>query len=150
MPLGSGYTVEGQVTGKEEFGGIQIIVYEAKKIEIEQIKPRINRSKNQIKQSKISLNQSYKPMSVPNYLKTSLSIPQQQLQQQQLQQPQRLQNIKRPSKQQMLKLTQNSVSSVNSVSSLNSSLYDHKGRKVYLKTDKYVTKKKKWKNLNLK
>ena len=30
MPLGIGYTVEGQVTGKEEFGGIQIIVYEPK------------------------------------------------------------------------------------------------------------------------
>lgn len=28
MPLGMGYTVEGQITGKEEFGGIQIIVYE--------------------------------------------------------------------------------------------------------------------------
>jgi hypothetical protein len=30
MPLGSGYTVEAQVTGKEERGGIQIVVYEAK------------------------------------------------------------------------------------------------------------------------
>jgi hypothetical protein len=30
MPLGMGYTVEGQVTGKEELGGIQIIVYESK------------------------------------------------------------------------------------------------------------------------
>jgi hypothetical protein len=30
MPLGMGYTVEAQVTGKEEFGGIQIIVYEPK------------------------------------------------------------------------------------------------------------------------
>ena len=30
MPLGMGYTVEGQLTGKEEFGGIQIIVYEPK------------------------------------------------------------------------------------------------------------------------
>ncbi|MEL6929049.1 MAG: hypothetical protein AAFO95_10470 [Cyanobacteria bacterium J06600_6] len=30
MPLGLGYTVEGQITGKEEFGGIQIIVYEPK------------------------------------------------------------------------------------------------------------------------
>ncbi len=28
MPLGMGYTVEGQVTGKEEHGGLQIIVYE--------------------------------------------------------------------------------------------------------------------------
>ncbi|MEM8719637.1 MAG: hypothetical protein AAGE84_10050 [Cyanobacteria bacterium P01_G01_bin.39] len=30
MPLGMGYTVEGQITGKEEFGGIQIIVCEPK------------------------------------------------------------------------------------------------------------------------
>ncbi|NDJ76646.1 MAG: hypothetical protein GYB65_10340 [Chloroflexi bacterium] len=30
MPLGMGYTVEGQVTGEERFGGIQIIVYEPK------------------------------------------------------------------------------------------------------------------------
>lgn len=30
MPLGMGYTIEGQITGKEEFGGIQIIVYEPK------------------------------------------------------------------------------------------------------------------------
>lgn len=30
MPLGMGYTVEGQLTGKEEFGGIQILVYEPK------------------------------------------------------------------------------------------------------------------------
>ncbi len=30
MPLGMGYTVEGQVTGKEEFGGLQILVFEPK------------------------------------------------------------------------------------------------------------------------
>ena len=30
MPLGMGYTVEGQVTGKEEFGGIQIVAYDPK------------------------------------------------------------------------------------------------------------------------
>lgn len=30
MPLGMGYTVEGQVTGEEEFGGIQIIAYDPK------------------------------------------------------------------------------------------------------------------------
>ena len=30
VPLGMGYTVEGQISGKEEFGGIQIIVYEPK------------------------------------------------------------------------------------------------------------------------
>src|SRR5450759_3754929 len=31
MPLGMGYTVEGQITGKEEVGGIQIICYEPKR-----------------------------------------------------------------------------------------------------------------------
>lgn len=31
MPLGMGYTVEGQITGKEEFGGVQIQVYPIKK-----------------------------------------------------------------------------------------------------------------------
>lgn len=30
MPLGMGYTVEGQVTGKEEFGGVQIVAYDPK------------------------------------------------------------------------------------------------------------------------
>jgi hypothetical protein len=30
MPLGMGYTVEGQVTGKEDVGGVQVIVYEPK------------------------------------------------------------------------------------------------------------------------
>jgi hypothetical protein len=30
MPLGQGYTVEAQVTGREEFGGIQLVVYEPK------------------------------------------------------------------------------------------------------------------------
>ena len=30
MPLGMGYTVEGQITGKEEFGGIQIVAFESK------------------------------------------------------------------------------------------------------------------------
>jgi hypothetical protein len=30
MPLGMGYTVEGQVSGKEEFGGIQVVVFEPK------------------------------------------------------------------------------------------------------------------------
>ena len=30
MPLGMGYTIEGQLTGKEEFGGIQLIVFDAK------------------------------------------------------------------------------------------------------------------------
>ena len=31
MPLGLGYTVEAQVSGAEEFGGIQILVYEPKR-----------------------------------------------------------------------------------------------------------------------
>jgi hypothetical protein len=30
MPLGMGYTLEGQITGQEEFGGIQLIVFDAK------------------------------------------------------------------------------------------------------------------------
>ena len=30
MPLGRGYTVEGQVTGKEEFGGLQLMLFEPK------------------------------------------------------------------------------------------------------------------------
>jgi hypothetical protein len=30
MPLGMGYTVEGQVTGREEFGGLQIMVFDPK------------------------------------------------------------------------------------------------------------------------
>jgi hypothetical protein len=30
MPLGMGYTVEGQITGREEAGGLQIIVYDPK------------------------------------------------------------------------------------------------------------------------
>jgi hypothetical protein len=30
MPLGQGYTVEGQLTGEEQFGGMQIVVYEPK------------------------------------------------------------------------------------------------------------------------
>jgi len=30
MPLGMGYTVEGQLTGKEDFGGIQLICFDAK------------------------------------------------------------------------------------------------------------------------
>lgn len=30
MPLGQGYTVEGQLTGKEEFGGIQVVAFEPK------------------------------------------------------------------------------------------------------------------------
>lgn len=30
MPLGMGYTVEGQITGEEAFGGLQIVVFDAK------------------------------------------------------------------------------------------------------------------------
>jgi len=30
MPLGEGYTIEGQITGQEEFGGIQLLVYDPK------------------------------------------------------------------------------------------------------------------------
>ncbi len=31
MPLGTGHTIEGQVSGKEQFGGLQIVVFEAKR-----------------------------------------------------------------------------------------------------------------------
>lgn len=31
MPLGAGFTVEGQVTGAEQFGGLQLVVFEAKR-----------------------------------------------------------------------------------------------------------------------
>lgn len=31
MPLGEGYTVEGQVTGEERFGGLQLVVFDAKR-----------------------------------------------------------------------------------------------------------------------
>jgi hypothetical protein len=32
MPMGQGYTVEGQVTGEEKYGGIQLVVFEPKEI----------------------------------------------------------------------------------------------------------------------
>jgi hypothetical protein len=41
MPLGTGYTVEGQITGEERFGGIQIIVYEAKPGKFPDEPPRV-------------------------------------------------------------------------------------------------------------
>jgi len=47
MPLGMGYTVEGQVYGEEKFGGIQLIVYEAKEgrfHEPEPVEERVLRS----------------------------------------------------------------------------------------------------------
>jgi len=40
MPLGMGYTVEGQVTGREEAGGLQIIVYDPKPGMFPDQKPR--------------------------------------------------------------------------------------------------------------
>jgi hypothetical protein len=43
MPLGMGYTVEGQLTGNEEFGGIQIIVYEPKPGRFPDRAPRASR-----------------------------------------------------------------------------------------------------------
>jgi len=39
MPLGGGYTVEAQVTGKEDVGGIQILTYPSKKGAIKDPKP---------------------------------------------------------------------------------------------------------------
>jgi len=41
MPLGMGYTVEGQVSGKEEFGGIQIIVFDPKPGKFPEQPPRL-------------------------------------------------------------------------------------------------------------
>jgi hypothetical protein len=43
MPLGMGYTVEGQVTGKEEFGGMQLLVYEPKPGRFPDQPPRMER-----------------------------------------------------------------------------------------------------------
>jgi hypothetical protein len=39
MPLGMGYTVEGQITGEERFGGLQIAVYRAKKSRLPKDEP---------------------------------------------------------------------------------------------------------------
>lgn len=44
MPLGMGYTVEAQVTGKEEFGGIQMICYEPKRGRFPTKPPRRDRN----------------------------------------------------------------------------------------------------------
>jgi hypothetical protein len=43
MPLGMGYSVEGQVTGKEEFGGLQLLVVPAKEGRIPKVMPGILR-----------------------------------------------------------------------------------------------------------
>lgn len=43
MPLGMGYTVEGQVTGREEFGGIQIMAVEPKPGRFPSRPPRVPR-----------------------------------------------------------------------------------------------------------
>jgi len=40
MPLGMGYTVEGQITGREEAGGMQIIVYDPKPGKFPEEEPR--------------------------------------------------------------------------------------------------------------
>lgn len=45
MPLGMGYTVEAQVTGKEEFGGVQIIVYEPKAGKFPDEPPQVEQSR---------------------------------------------------------------------------------------------------------
>jgi len=44
MPLGSGYTVEGQVTGEERYGGLQILVFEPKPGEFSDQPPEEERS----------------------------------------------------------------------------------------------------------
>ncbi|HTY23708.1 MAG TPA: hypothetical protein VMC85_11290 [Desulfomonilaceae bacterium] len=43
MPLGMGYTVEGQITGREEAGGMQIIVYDPKPGKFPEEEPRWGR-----------------------------------------------------------------------------------------------------------
>eukprot|EP01080_Neovahlkampfia_damariscottae_P000860 gene860-9109_t len=57
MPLGNGYTVEGQVSGKEEFGGIQLCVYDCE----EQNKKKIEQHRHSGLKKKKSknMNQSY-------------------------------------------------------------------------------------------
>ena len=44
MPLGSGYTVEGQVSGEERYGGLQILVFEPKPGEFPDQPPEAERS----------------------------------------------------------------------------------------------------------
>jgi len=48
MPLGMGYTVEGQLTGKEEFGGIQIMVYEPKPGKFPDKPPEVHYGRNEV------------------------------------------------------------------------------------------------------
>lgn len=48
MPLGMGYTVEGQVTGKEEFGGLQLCVFEPKAGKFPDTPPAIRRGNESI------------------------------------------------------------------------------------------------------
>ena len=43
MPLGMGYTVEGQVTGKEEFGGVQVVAYDPKPGRFPDREPQLRR-----------------------------------------------------------------------------------------------------------
>lgn len=42
MPLGDGYTAEGQITGREEFGGLQIQVYPMKREAFEKRWPKVD------------------------------------------------------------------------------------------------------------
>lgn len=42
MPLGMGYTIEGQVSGTEEFGGIQIVAFDPKPGRFSEIQPAIS------------------------------------------------------------------------------------------------------------
>lgn len=46
MPLGSGYTVEAQVTGAEEHGGIQIMAFDPKPGRFPSREPRVRRNRN--------------------------------------------------------------------------------------------------------
>ena len=48
MPLGMGYTVEGQLTGKEDVGGIQIIAYDAKPGRFPEDEPVLHRVQEEV------------------------------------------------------------------------------------------------------
>jgi hypothetical protein len=56
MPLGSGYSAEEQITGKGEFGGIQIIVYPMKREVFDKRFPKIDSSRS-IQDSEMNMNE---------------------------------------------------------------------------------------------
>jgi hypothetical protein len=48
MPLGMGYTAEGQLTGKEEHGGVQLIVYEPRPGRFPEQPPPMSRAREEV------------------------------------------------------------------------------------------------------